>query len=543
MTIWFVTRHAGAVQWAVDAGVQVASNGVVDSLDPEQVMSGDTVVGTLPINLAARVIARGAEYLHLALELPLEARGRELTADEMRRYGARLERYDIHPAGSFQTRANKTADESVMVVIASGQTIPNLLPLLALGEKPSQIYLAVSGSEDARTSAENIKRVTRLLGLPVAEWTGTPVAPLTDVQAFARQCFDDIRREKPGARIIVNATGGTKIMSAGFASALGPAGEVIYCDTTNDRIEYFSPQGREPRPLPSDLLDLKLYLLAQGQTVVARASDSREWRQGVESRQAVTRFLVDALARANAFPATRDIAALNGVANLALRDTRGNSHWRPQQEIRNLSPEVLQKLTSAGLFLNCQTGSNGGVTFEFSSEAAAQYLCGGWLEEYCALTMRALAVPADHWGCGVKILPIDAPIEKESNADRPSLNELDLVVVWRNRLLIVECKTGRQLGNSEGQAVLNKLEAIRNYAAGSLGAGWLLNVHLLEENSPALQRAKAYRITLHEREALAALPQLIARWMGRELAADDRQQLKQIQSRCQLRRRKVPRVA
>ena len=91
MTTWFVTRHAGAVQWAIEAGIQVSGNGVVDSLDPEQVLPGDTVVGTLPINLAARVIARGAEYLHLALDLPLEARGRELGADEMRRHGARLD--------------------------------------------------------------------------------------------------------------------------------------------------------------------------------------------------------------------------------------------------------------------------------------------------------------------------------------------------------------------------------------------------------------------------------------------------------------------
>ena len=44
---------------------------------------GDTVIGTLPVNLAAEVCARSARYLHLSLEVPREVRGRDLTADEM----------------------------------------------------------------------------------------------------------------------------------------------------------------------------------------------------------------------------------------------------------------------------------------------------------------------------------------------------------------------------------------------------------------------------------------------------------------------------
>lgn len=211
----------------------------------------------------------------------------------------------------------------------------------------------------------------------------------------------------------MNATGGTKIMSAGFASALGPASEVIYCDTTNDRIEYFSPQGREPRPLPNDLLDLETYLLAQGQRVVACASASSDGLDGAKSRQAVTRALVNSLGGASASLATRDIALLNGAAGQALYDSKSHSHWRPQQKVHSLSPGLQQKLTLAGLFLNCLTAPSGEVSFEFSSEAASAIPLWRLAEEYCALTMLALSLPARHWGCGVKILPIDAPIEKQ----------------------------------------------------------------------------------------------------------------------------------
>lgn len=68
---------------------------VVAHLDPDTIQSGDVVIGTLPVNLAARVCAHGGRYLHLSLELPLEWRGRELSAADLRRCGARLEEFQV----------------------------------------------------------------------------------------------------------------------------------------------------------------------------------------------------------------------------------------------------------------------------------------------------------------------------------------------------------------------------------------------------------------------------------------------------------------
>ncbi|WP_349497520.1 CRISPR-associated protein Csx16 [Hydrogenophilus thermoluteolus] len=91
--IWFVTRHPGAVEWAARQGLKVDRQ--VAHLDPDEVQAGDTVIGTLPVHLAAQVCARKARYLHLSLDLPPEARGLELSADDLERYGARLEAYHI----------------------------------------------------------------------------------------------------------------------------------------------------------------------------------------------------------------------------------------------------------------------------------------------------------------------------------------------------------------------------------------------------------------------------------------------------------------
>ena len=56
---------------------------------------GDVVIGTLPVHIVAEICARGGRYLHLTLDVPPQARGRELTADDMERFGARLEEYEV----------------------------------------------------------------------------------------------------------------------------------------------------------------------------------------------------------------------------------------------------------------------------------------------------------------------------------------------------------------------------------------------------------------------------------------------------------------
>jgi CRISPR-associated protein Csx16 len=89
----FVTRHPGAVEWAARQGIAVDKT--VAHLDPDEIRPGDVVIGTLPVHLAAEVCAHGARYLHLVLDLPGELRGRELSAEQLLRLGARLEEYSV----------------------------------------------------------------------------------------------------------------------------------------------------------------------------------------------------------------------------------------------------------------------------------------------------------------------------------------------------------------------------------------------------------------------------------------------------------------
>ena len=87
MTTYFVTRHKGAVEWARMQGIDAIS---MSHLDPARIKSGDTVIGTLPVHLAAEVCAQGGRYLHLTMTIPERMRGRELSALDMNELGALL---------------------------------------------------------------------------------------------------------------------------------------------------------------------------------------------------------------------------------------------------------------------------------------------------------------------------------------------------------------------------------------------------------------------------------------------------------------------
>ncbi len=90
-TTYFVSRHPGAWRWAEEEGISFDRH--VEHLDPQVLVAGDVVIGTLPVPMAAEVCARGGRYLHLVLDMPAAARGEELTATDLRAMGAHLAEY------------------------------------------------------------------------------------------------------------------------------------------------------------------------------------------------------------------------------------------------------------------------------------------------------------------------------------------------------------------------------------------------------------------------------------------------------------------
>jgi CRISPR-associated protein Csx16 len=92
-----VSRHAAAQRWLLIEAEKRGWKNVVKMphCKPEQVKSGDRVVGTLPIQLAAEICARNAEYWHLEIVVEEIDRGRELDFNELVKRGPLIQRYRI----------------------------------------------------------------------------------------------------------------------------------------------------------------------------------------------------------------------------------------------------------------------------------------------------------------------------------------------------------------------------------------------------------------------------------------------------------------
>ena len=90
----FVTRHSGVRDWAARHGYGGAES--IQHLDEEtlrRLRPGDRVLGSLPVTLIADVCSRGARYFHFMIDAPSDARGRDLSADEMESFDARLQEF------------------------------------------------------------------------------------------------------------------------------------------------------------------------------------------------------------------------------------------------------------------------------------------------------------------------------------------------------------------------------------------------------------------------------------------------------------------
>ena len=505
MTTWLVTRHPGAVEWARDIGIEVDDRTVLSNLDTSMVRPGDMVVGTLPVHLVADLNERGARYLHLALEVPEHARGRELSADEMRSFGARLEEYHVRQQGSFPASRVTTGGGEIVICIASGQPLANLLPLFM--RQPSAIHILETADVVARRTSARIQEVARRVGLPCTVSKDAPSAPLAETKAFGARLVAELKANYPDARIVLNATGGTKLISLGLASQVGPLGEVIYCDMEHDRIEVIAPEGRAPTRMPPDLVNLRLLLMAQGIDIISADSQSEGWMARARNRVVLSQKLAT-LCMPEVF------SLLNRIAfNAEPKFHRGRKlkPFEPEQELGSF-PEVarwiIDEIAAFGVW-----DRKGPDRVVFTHEDSVRYLKGGWLEELAATEMEALCqkagVPDGHWAAGVKIRPRGT----SADANLP-FNELDLVVVWRNRLLVVECKTGTQASDrNESMNITNKLKAIGDYLGGPFSSVWLACAQPIGPKSIAAERCRLSGVRIIHPERLSRIQDSLADWM------------------------------
>jgi len=302
-------------------------------------------------------------------------------------------------------------------------------------------------------------------------------------------------------RIVLNATGGTKLMALGFVEMFREVlnAEIIYTDTEHNRIEFLGTPPRSARAM-KDVLTVQLYLAMYGFTVRSCASDDRNWQVRVDKRKALSKWLAEQASDLGDF-----LGAFNGLAVKALNNTGDALNESTQcfnEPPRGKWRKAMQEIAKAGYGLIDWDGTQ---QITFIDADAARYLGGIWLEEYTW-----------HIVCDAK--PYDSRCSVEGtweggDKSRKPKNEFDLLATYRNRLLVIECKT-LKFGRDEGkdQDILYKLDALGSKAKGLFGSTWLVSARTL--TNEVRSRAKSQKIEVIESQDLSNLRQKILAWMN-----------------------------
>ena len=244
---------------------------------------------------------------------------------------------------------------------------------------------------------------------------------------------------EPQPRYILNLTCGNKLTALGMLQAFMPRCEVIYCDTARNLVEFLYPTTRPALPLDIELTDLDTLLATYG----LRATPSSVARNGIEERRALSLWLASHVDQLG------DLMRRLSVAAGRFGDRR-----LPRPDFpRPHESGAIDRMLLAGVL--ARNGDAVAVT-----ESGSDYLQGDWLREYCGLVINMLTSsdllnPKQIlFDATLAPAPSIAPLGRAT-----SKSQIDCLIAYRNRLLVVQCHTGPLGDESEFmQRVLEPFE-------------------------------------------------------------------------------------
>lgn len=385
----------------------------------------------------------------------------------------------------------------IHVALVSDQVLPNLIP--ALIEKPDKIYLVATDEIEAKALPRRLRSVLQAKGVEAEIIRGAPDAGVESILEFARsKVAARLHKVHPASEIVLNATGGTKLMAMGFVEVFRTFdARIIYTDTAHRRIETLPrAAGKDGGSAPMvDVLDVETYLAAQGFRMERARSDDPKWVEVASKRRAAAEFLAGRIGERSTQIL---IGALNGLAAKTLDNER--SQFVPNQALDRDPyapwPELLNRLQGFGLLR--WRGRN----MEFADEKSARFLHGGWLEEYAWHVLR-----------DERPFDLRAGVTGHWDAAQAATNEFDVLATRMNELLFIECKTLKtDTENGRDANLLYKVDSLGQDVRGLFGTTWLLSARRLTQ--PMLERAKHQRIRLLGPAEIADLRSHVRSWLA-----------------------------
>jgi len=370
----------------------------------------------------------------------------------------------------------------IHVCLVSAQAAANLLPALDGELRPRKVLLLVSRKMVPRSEA--LEGVLKEAGIEAER------IEVDDEHDFSRiqEVVLDVAERYEKDRVALNVTGGTKLMAlAAHSVATTAEWEVFYVDLDTDEAITLGEEQRRKRL--NSKLRLPHYLRAYGYSVPGEFRSSWSDSCVVELAQTLV-VQTGSLQRA--------VARLNAIAKRAEDNNRLREGLEPGQLDEYGFEALLRHFETAGVLVLK------GNDVEFASEAHRALAKGGWLEQH---VFRVVTSLADDLGIRDKAMNLCV-------TDRDGVkNELDVAFIARNRLFVIECKTGRLEGLRAEKAndALFKLAEICRRVGGLGTRAMLVSYRALEDAEVRLARALGVEL-VHGSE-LIRLDEKLKRWV------------------------------
>lgn len=313
---------------------------------------------------------------------------------------------------------------SKIICLVSRQAMPNVIPVFMF--KPSTVFLLMTDEE--KKVGFHLKSLFESKNINVITKEGLDAYNENSVYNTLKDIYNSTESDK----LVINITGGTKLMSLGaykFASEFNiPA---IYCDTEHSKIINLLPQ-RTTKEIKSELT-IKDYLAAYGYKIeaVKNESDIKIYFplfEFIESKNSIKSF----------------IGFMNNV----------------RERLAQNNPKFSYKSNDNNFFFSKNFDK---YRLEFDSKnrnvitiASSNFKAGDWLEYYSYFKLcqkENLEVLS-----GVKLI-------SENNIK----NEIDLIALKDYKLHLYSCKSGRNDQND-----LFQLETLRTITSGTYGKGYFI---------------------------------------------------------------------
>ncbi|MDD4268942.1 MAG: DUF1887 family CARF protein [Pirellulales bacterium] len=333
----------------------------------------------------------------------------------------------------------------VLLCLLSAQHVPNLLSVHHY--QPDRLVLIESHGMQKKRAAANLLAALKLGGLDYANQPGgerSHVEPLEnedDLEAIRRALRQAYARY-PGAEWLVNVTGATKPMSIatydffnGLIRRGVLSGQLLYTNMSQ----------------PERIIDLENHSAV---TCTHRLSIKQFLAgYGFESRKA-DRKLAEAEARARSWwECSRAIAQRQGTEPvLALSDEeRGRARSRRGFDLKpgHVHPTCVPVLKPFADCFSLQI-KNGELCGKID-KYAGDYLTGGWLEAFLWGVLDRQAGDLGIWD-----VRLGMDIGRVGDATG---NDFDVSFMRANGLCMIECKSGSQAHDPQGD-VLYRIEAV-----------------------------------------------------------------------------------